>query len=166
MALGNLSGFNAAEVEPKSFDCLPDGEYEVAIVCSGVENTKAGTGKYLQLELQVLTGKYSGRKLFDILNLWNQSPKAVEIAKGTLSAICRAVGVLTPQDATELHDKPLLVKVAIEKSEQYGDKNKIKAYTSKAAAKPVPFGNVAAEVAQQLAQPVQFGLADDDSIPF
>jgi hypothetical protein len=162
---GNLSGFNASEVEPNSFDCLPDGEYEVAIVCSGVEVTKAGTGKYLQLELQVLAGKYSGRKLFDILNLWNPSPKAVEIAKGTLSAICRAVGVLTPQDATELHDKPLLVAVGTDKSEQYGDRNKIKAYKPRGAAKPVAFGGMKAEVAQQLAQPVQLGVPDDE-IPF
>jgi hypothetical protein len=42
------------------------------------------------------------------LNLDN--PKAVEIARRDLSAICRAVGVLTPGDSSELHDLPLVLE--------------------------------------------------------
>ena len=126
--MGNLSGFDAKTVEPSSFDVLPAGDYEICIVGSCMQMTKKGDGKYLSLELQVLGGPHKGRKLFDNLNLMNPSPKAVEIAKGTLSAICRAVGVLTPNDSSELHDKPLRAAVDIEDDQQFGRKNRVKGY--------------------------------------
>ncbi len=125
---GNLSGFDAGQVEPnQGFDVLPAGEYEACIVASTMKPTKDGNGKYLELELQILNGPFQNRKVFDRLNLVNSSAKAVEIAKGTLSAICRAVGVLTPQDSSELHNKPLRIKVTVRKSDEYGDGNEVKA---------------------------------------
>ena len=130
---GNLSGFNAQNVEPGGFDVLPAGEYEVCIVSSVVEPTKAGDGKFLKLELQVLNGPFQNRKVFDRLNLWNPSQQAVTIAQGTLSAICRAVGVLTPQDSSDLHNKPLRCKVVVKKSEEYGESNEVKAYKPRTA---------------------------------
>ena len=126
--MADLNGFNAAEVAPTSFDVLPSGEYDVCIVGSEMKSTKNGAGKMLNLELQILSGEYQNRKLFDNLNLDNPSTKAVEIARGTLSAICRAVGVLTPRDSAELHNKPLRIKLSVEKSEEYGEQNRIKAY--------------------------------------
>jgi hypothetical protein len=125
---GNLSGFDAKQVEPNSFDVLPAGEYDAVIVSSTVEATSKGDGKFLKLELQVLNGEFQNRKTWDRLNLWNPSAKAVEIAKGTLSAICRAVGVLTPQDSSDLHGKPLRIKVVVKKSDEYGEQNEVKAY--------------------------------------
>lgn len=151
---GNLSGFNAAEVEPQSFEVLPAGDYDVAIVGSVVQATKAGDGKYLSLELQILNGPHKGRKLFDLLNLWNPSPKAKEIAQGTLSAICRAVGVLTPQDSQDLHNKPLVATVKIRKDEQYGDKNEVKGYKR------------CNGVAAQLELPPRDQAPPNDEIPF
>lgn len=134
---GNLGGFDAGSVEPNNYDVVPAGEYEACIVNSGVQDTKRGDGKMLKLELQILSGPFKGRKVFEQLNLWNPSTKAVEIARGTLSAICRAVGVMTPDDSSELHDRPMLVKVAIESSPGYQDQNKVKAYKpAKAGTKP------------------------------
>ena len=154
---GNLGGFNAADVEPQSFETLPAGDYEVAIVGSIVQANKAGTGKYLSLEMQVVSGQHKGRKLFDRLNLWNPNDKAVEIAKGTLSSICRAVGVLTPNDSADLHNRPLVASVKIEKSDQYGDKNVIRGYKRRngfgSPAKPVEIDR-------------NIGQVGDDEIPF
>ena len=136
---GNLSGFDANQVEPnQGFDVLPAGEYEACIVASQMKPTKDGTGKFLELELQILNGQFQNRKVFDRINLVNQSAKAVEIAKGTLSAICRAVGVLTPQDSSELHNKPLRIKVSVRKSEEYGDGNEVKAYKPRLAGPTAP----------------------------
>ena len=126
--LGFDGGFDAQSVEPSQFDALPAGEYEACIVESEMKTTTAGTGKYLKLKLQVLSGPAQNRVLFDNLNLFNQSEKATQIARGTLSALCRAVGVLTPKDSSELHNKPLLVKIVVEKSEEYGEQNRVKAY--------------------------------------
>ena len=126
--MGNLQGFDANQYEAQSFDVLPAGEYDVVIVASSVEQTKSGTGKYLKLELQVINGQFKKRKLFDNLNLWNQSQQAQTIARGQMSAICRAIGNLTPKDSSELHMKKIRCKVKIEKSEEYGDSNKIVGY--------------------------------------
>lgn len=137
--MANLSGFNAAEVEPNTgFDPIPAGEYEVCIVASDMRPTKAGDGQYLNLELQVLTGQYQNRKLFDKLNLQNPNDEAVQIARGTLSSICRAVGVLEPSDSSELHNKAMRAKVVIEKRKDNGEfKNTIKGYKPRLAS-PVP----------------------------
>ncbi len=121
--------FNANEVEPQSFDLIPPNEYEAVIVASEMKATNAGTGRYLKLQLQILNGPFSNRRLFDRLNLENPHEKAVSIAKGTLSAICRAVNVMTPRDSSELHMIPLRIKVAISKGDgDYADQNEIKAY--------------------------------------
>lgn len=120
--------FDAAQVEPTSFDVVPAGEYEAVIVSSEMKPTTTG-GEMLVLELQILNGKYQNRKVWDRLNLVNSNDQAVTIAKGTLSAICRAVGVLTPKDSSELHNRPLLIKVAVQPArDRYSESNTIKAY--------------------------------------
>jgi len=145
-------GFDANNVEPNSFDLIPVGEYDAVIVKSEVKKTNDGTGRYLNLQLQILNGPYQNRTLFDLLNLWNKNDKAQQIAKGTLSAICRAVNVLTPKDTSELHNKPLRVSVGVQKgSGDYPeDKNKIKAYKPRQSG-PAPSAPSAA-MAETLAQ--------------
>lgn len=123
-----IGGFDASQVAPSSLDVLPAGEYEACVVASEMKVTNAGTGKYLKLELQILNGEYQNRKLWDNLNLINPSAKAQEIARGTLSALCRAIGVLTPKDSSELHNKPFRVKVKVDKTEEFGEQNRITAY--------------------------------------
>ena len=127
---GNLSGFNAAEVEPQgSFEPIPAGWYKAMITDSEFKPTKSGNGEYLQLRLDVIEGEHEGRILFDRLNLNNPSQTAVEIAQRQLSAICRAVGVMTPQDSRDLHDRPLRVKVSIRPAGNgHEASNEVKAY--------------------------------------
>lgn len=127
---GNLSGFNAAEVEPQgSFEPIPAGWYTAMITDSEFKATKNGNGEYLQLRLDVIDGEHEGRVLFDRLNLNNPNQTAVEIAQRQLSAICRAVGIMTPSDSSELHDKPLKVKVSIRPAGNgYEASNEVKAY--------------------------------------
>lgn len=133
MSSGNLQGFDATNVEPNTgFDAIPAGEYDVCIIESGFEDTKSGTGKMLKLTLQVLSGPYQNRKLWDRLNLVNPNEQAVQIAKGTLSAICRAVGVMTPNDSSELHNKPMRIKVKVE-SYNGNDQNRITSYMARHA---------------------------------
>lgn len=127
--MADLGGvFNANDVQPASFDVLPAGEYEAVIVNSEMKATKDGLGKYLNLEIQILNGPYQNRKVFDKLNLVNNNAQAVQIARGTLSAICRAVNVMTPKDSSELHSRPLRIKVTVKKSDEFGEQNEVKAY--------------------------------------
>ena len=39
---------------------------------------------------------------------------AVKIARAELSAICRAVGVMAPNDSVELHDLPLVMRYTLD----------------------------------------------------
>ena len=128
--MANLGNFNASEIEPQgSFEPIPAGWYTAMIVDSEMKATKNGTGEYLQLRLDIIDGDHQGRVLFDRLNLNNQNQTAVEIAQRQLSAICRAVGVMQPQDSSDLHDKPLRVKVAIRPAGNgYEASNEVKAY--------------------------------------
>ena len=112
----------------EGFDLLPVGNYEVAIVGSKFSPTKKGDGEKLELKLQVLNGPSQNRFLFDNINTKNPNPTCQKIGLGTVSAICRAVGVLNPKDTAELHDKGMLVSVGISRSEGYNDRNEIKSY--------------------------------------
>jgi hypothetical protein len=95
---------------------------------------KAGTGHYLQLTFAIVEGEHKGRFLWARLNLDNPNATAVAIAKAELSAICRAVGVLAPNDSTDLHDLPLVIHVKCKKRPDTGEiGNEVKGYSPKAA---------------------------------
>lgn len=132
--MASLSGFDASKVEPSDFGIIPVGDYEACIVNSEMKPTKDGQGQYLNLEIQIVGGQYQNRKLFEKLNLVNKSDTAVTIAKGTLSAICRAVGVLTPNDSSDLHNKTFRIAVGSKKSDYSGEmENKIKSFKPRAS---------------------------------
>ena len=134
--MANLNGFNASEVEPTTtFEPLPAGKYLAAITESEMKPTKSGSGSYLQLTFTILEGEYKNRVLWARLNLNNPNTTAVKIARGELSAICRAVGVLQPRDSVDLHNLPLVITVKLKKREDTGElTNEIKGYARKDAA--------------------------------
>ena len=130
---GNLDGFNAEEVEPKTdFEVLPAGDYIGIAINSAFEDTKNKDGEFLKIEFEIVEGEYRGRRLFDRLNLKNKNETAVKIAQATLSSICRAIGVLRPKDSSELHNKTLRLKVEVEerKDKPGSFSNRIKNYES------------------------------------
>ncbi len=136
--MADLRGFDANEVEPSAdFEPIPAGKYEAVITESEMKATKAGTGHYLQLTLQVIEGEFKNRFLWARLNLDNPNATAVQIARAELSAICRAVGVMSPNDSTDLHDLPLVVSVKCKKREDTGElTNEIKGYSQKESEPP------------------------------
>lgn len=121
-SLSEIGGFNAEEHEPNTgFDPLPVGAYTAIIEDSEWKETKAKTGKYLKLTIQVCDGKFSGRKLWINLNLINSNSEAVRIAQGEFSAICRAAGIVAPKDTIELHNIPLSIRVGMKKNKDSGE---------------------------------------------
>lgn len=138
--MANLSGFDASKVEPNDFGTIPPGDYEACIINSEMKATKDGQGSYLNLEIQVINGQYQNRRLFDKLNLQNKNEQAVTIAKGTLSAICRAVNVLTPNDSAELHNKPMRITVGSRKNDYKNGEmeNYIKSYKPRSGGSVAP----------------------------
>lgn len=162
--------FDARTVEPSApMGIIPAGDYNVQIVKSEIKPTANGQSHYLQLELEVLDGEYKGRKLWDILNLWNDNETAARIAQQSLSAIGHAVGVLDIRDSEQLHNKPMLASVKVEKGNaQYpDDKNRVKGYGAyKGAAGLVPSAPAPAFAPQVPAAPVAAPVAPAAPPPF
>ena len=124
-----LITFDATAVEPDAgFVPIPAGTYVAQIIDSDVKTTKAGTGQYLQLTWKVLDGPYHGRLVFDRLNIRNSNQTAEQIGQKALSSLCHVTGVLRLQDSSQLHSKPVQVRVTIRKDAEYGDQNEIKGY--------------------------------------
>lgn len=153
--------FNANEVAPaSSFDPVPAGKYVAAIIGSERKPTKAGTGEYLELIFELLDGPHRGRRVWARLNIENPNPKAVQIARGELSSLCRAVGVMEPRDSVELHNLPLCIKVTCKKRPDTGEiDNEVRGFEKKEAAfatQPAGGGVVTPPAAQVI----------DDSAPW
>ena len=140
--MNNLSAynFNAEEVEPSSsFDPIPAGWYQAIISNSEIKATRDGYGEYLSLTLQIIEGQYENRLVFARLNLKNANDKAVDIARKDLAAICRAVGVMSPQASEELHDIPLMIKVKIRPAQgEYEASNDVGGYKAAEGADLTP----------------------------
>lgn len=147
--MANLTGFDATQVpEQEDFAALPEGQYIAIATASEFKPTKKGDGEYLQFVFEVIDGQYKGRKLWARLNLKNQNQTAVDIAQRELGAICKAVGILKPNDSAELHNKPLLITVAVEVDDRKRESNTIKKYESVLAQAAQPsYAPVAAQAA-------------------
>lgn len=141
--------FDATQVDPTDrYEVLPAGDYEVMIVESEQKPTKLGDGSYLQLTLEVQSGPFQGRKIFDRLNLDNANRTAVEIAQRSLSQICHAINVLQVTNSEELHYKPMIAKVKVRPPRgEYDASNEVGGY--KMAGSPAPAQRQAAPATAQ-----------------
>jgi len=104
---------------------VPPGIYNVVIVESDIKDNKNKTGKLLEFKYQIMDGQHVGDTLTDRINLTNPNETCQKIGQSELKHICEAVGhkgQLT--DSTQLHGKPLAVKVVIEKFKSNKDPNK------------------------------------------
>jgi hypothetical protein len=132
--------FDANQVEPSAGkDPVPAGKYVAAITASEMKPTKNGAGQYLECEYQILDGDHKGRKLWSRHTLQHPSAQTVQIARGELSAICRAIGIMQPKDSAELHNLPMTVTVKLKKRDDNGEMtNEVTAWAKKDAAVGVP----------------------------
>jgi len=130
-------GFNPNEYEDNNFgETIPKGEYELYATESELKQTKAGTGSYISVTFEVVGPTNKGRKLWFNFNVQNPNSKAEDIGRAQLATWARACGLPNAQDTEELHFKPFIGKVGIQKDEQYGDSNTIDSWKPKGGATP------------------------------
>lgn len=125
--MGDLGGvFDANAKENNRTGCVPAGEYDVIMIKSERKPTKDGSGSYLNCEFKITRGEYQNRSIFHRFNLFlsPNKQKAIDMATNQFSQFCKAVGVLKPQDSSELRNKNCLVKVNVEESD-FGTQNNI-----------------------------------------
>jgi len=122
--------FTAASVpSTSSFEALPAGDYPAIITGSEMKTTKAGDGTYLALTIEFQGNGASGRKHWHNLNIQNKNPKAVEISQKHLKEICDAIGLAGVGDSSELHEKPLVVKLGCKHDDYSGEmRNDVKGF--------------------------------------
>jgi hypothetical protein len=129
--MANLGEVFDVEFLPKgkgAFDPIPAGWYTATMSGAEVKATKTGTGQYIAVKYTITGPSHQGRVIFGNLNIKNQSPKAEEIGRQQLREILEATGLSKVEDTDQLIGHNLQIKVDIEKSEQYGDRNQIKGF--------------------------------------
>ena len=143
---GAFNPENVAETNAPEFTVLPKGDYRVIIEASEIKPTKAGNGQILTLRLKVFdeTSQYNGRTLFDMLCVVHTSQVAQNIAQTKLKHIAESLKLKQVSDSTQLHDKPLIAHIQVEKdaymTEQKGEtmyRNNVKSYAPVQQSAPV-----------------------------
>lgn len=146
---------SAVPEDDRSFDLIPNGDYEAQIIGSEVKPTKDGNGKRLNLTIEITSGPFANRKVWDGINFINPSATAQTIGQQRLKAYCEAVGHAGHlSDTDDLHFKPIRVKIGVGRtSDQYPDpRNEIKAVKPYSAGAP-PAGKPAISTAPRPAAP-------------
>jgi hypothetical protein len=132
----NVSDFPVANGD---YSLVPEGWYSATVKSATVETTKAGNGQYIKLRFDIIGESHSGRVVFSNLNIRNPNPKAEEIGRQQVGEIARAIGLASITDTDQLVGANLKIKVAIRKSDQYGDSNEVRGFKAMSeAAMPAP----------------------------
>lgn len=119
---------NAVEPSNFSFDPIPAGKYKLQVIDSKITETSTGSGQMLELTLEVMEGPFERRRIWDRLNIRNQSAQAQSIAQQSFRALCLSAGVdHVVKDSEELHWKPFIARVTIQtdKTGQYAPQNRV-----------------------------------------
>lgn len=121
--------FDATNVDiTNHYEAIPAGDYEAMVTDSVMKSTKDGTGQYLELTLEIQSGQFQGRRLWDRLNLHNRNVKAVEIAQRQLGQLAHATGILQVAESTQLHNRPIIAKVSVRQEPGRDPSNEVKGY--------------------------------------
>lgn len=134
--MANLGDLGLKDVKANDFEVIPAGEYPAIVTKSEMKPTKDGTGQRLNLTIQILSGKYQNRTVFDGLNVKNKSAVAEQIGRGQLKALCVAVNVPNPQASEELHSKPFNVKLKVGTDQNGNSRNEVAGYKARIATTP------------------------------
>ena len=121
--------FNVNDIPPEenTFQPLPDGWYTASINNAEVKTSKSG-GEYINIRYDITGPTHQGRVVFGMVTLTNHGPNkatAESIGRQHLGKIVMAIGLQGINDTDQLIGGNLQIKLATEKNEEYGDKNKV-----------------------------------------
>ena len=130
--MANIADFSAKadQVQDQDFQPIPDGWYRAEVKKAELKATKDGKGQYINVQHGVLGPSHAGRIVFDIINVRNASAEAERIGLAQLKRLKLAIGLPSLTDTDQLVGRNLEIDVKTQKSEEYGDKNVVKAYRS------------------------------------
>ena len=105
----DLDNPNANQSGSPPIQTLPAGQYVAMITEAELKPYRMSPRDYLLLTFQIIEGPYAGCLLWKQLNLNHPHPTIRSLASEELGSICRAVGLSTLQDYTELYNRPLMI---------------------------------------------------------
>lgn len=145
--------FSVSEVQDDGggdFELLPVGDYTAQATKVGKTMTQADNGDwYYDVAFEIIDGAKKGRLVFGKFHLNNQNPKAVEISRREYARLHTAVGLAGSRNPVEVLNRPLIVKVGVEKgSNGFADKNQIKGYKALNGSAPAQQAQVQAQAPQ------------------
>ena len=125
-----ILNFDISQYEaPKSnFDPLPRGDYQAIVTESQMKITKAGTGEYLELVMQIVDGEFSGRKIWERLNLINENAATRSMAMASLTSLCKALDNGADPYALDenlLIDVPVTMSLDIDRKDPTRDRKSV-----------------------------------------
>jgi len=114
--------FDAVESDfaPRTFEALPRGDYTAMITDSVLKDTKAGNGSYIALTMEIIDGAFSGRKIWDNLNVKNANPTAEKIAHASLTQYFASCGQDLQKGANteSLYNIPFKLMLGVDQKDQ------------------------------------------------
>lgn len=113
-----------------SFEALPPNIYEATITQAELKDTKAGTGQYIKIRYDIVGPTHQGRVVFGNFNIKNPNPKAEEIGRQQLGEMMTAIGIAKVNNTDQLIGARLKIKLVVRSSEEYGEQNDIKGWSS------------------------------------
>jgi hypothetical protein len=116
VALPETFSPNDVPEDERSFELIPPDNYRVQVIESKIQDTKSG--QMIVLTMEIVDGQYANRRLWENLNIRNDSPVAQQIAQTALKYLCDQIGIIQLRDTEELHFKPLTIKVGIQQPTQ------------------------------------------------
>jgi hypothetical protein len=127
---------NYVDDRPSTFEPLAPGEYTAMVSASELKDTKAGTGQYIELTIDIIEGPSAGRKIWERLNVVNPNKQAEDIARTALNRLLVACGKPTARDTESVHDIPFKLLLDIDRKDP--TRNKVITYKPAASSAPRP----------------------------
>jgi hypothetical protein len=124
----------AYEAQPvrSGWDPLPPGDYTACVTSTEVKPTKAGNGEYIELTIEIMDGDFSGRKIWERLNINNPSEQTVQIARSQLNQLATALGQVPLKDTDQLLEIPFTLTLDIDRKDT--TRNRVMGYSSASSA--------------------------------
>ena len=140
--------FDTGSVEKRenNYELLPLGWYTAQITNSEIRTLNSGNGQGLKLTFDIIDGQHRGRKVWTTLNVRHTKPDTERWAQQSLRELMESIGLARFSDTTELHNKPLQIKVKVRKDDtgMYDDQNDVAGYKPLAGGAAIPSAGPAA----------------------
>jgi hypothetical protein len=135
MAQFNFKVSDVPASTDNSFGPLPAGRYRLVILEADIhltkrakENNDPNLGQYVKAKLQVASGQYQNRLVWQNFNVVNANPKAAEIGNQQFSNLVSSAGLLEIQDTSQLCGLVVDGEIKVTPDTGYGEGNEVKRF--------------------------------------